>query len=205
MSWFKNIGGFLGYIIGAVIILPLILIGYNYFFINKNDSEKYISSYLKNFSEIKINIPKAHSVKELVLSKSKTIKMQAKNMGRDGSNRTTMRYRVVYDQNTHKYFQITMFDLYNHFFGAIDDNRVLVKVNKQDLANPAYGTKDKPLMVFSVRGDGKPLTERRATDKDPAGHDFNIDTTPEWYRYNVYIYLTYIMPKKEFQERFEKK
>ncbi len=196
--------GFWGYIIGAMIVLPFLLIGYNRFFINKNDSEKYIYDYLKDFLEIKINVPKAHSVKELVISESKTIKMQAKNMGRDGSKRTTMRYRIVYDQNTRKYFQITMFDLYNQFFGAIDDNQVLITVNKQDFDNPIYGTKDKPLMVFSARGANKPLSERRATEQDLGGRAYNIDTTPEWYKYNTYMYLTYIMTNDEFKARFEK-
>ncbi|MDQ0970088.1 hypothetical protein QFZ20_005491 [Flavobacterium sp. W4I14] len=204
MNWFKNMGGFFGYIIGAAIILPLLLIGYNYFFINKNEAEKYISSYLNNFSELKIIIPEAKSVEEFMSIKSKTIAMRSKNMGRDGSSRTTMMYRLAYDQTTRKYFQITMFDLYNQFFGAIDNKKVLIKVNKQDLNNPTYGTKEKPIPVFSVRGADKPLTEHRATDQDLAGSDYNIDTTPDWYKYNVYMYLTYIMPKEEFEKRFGK-
>jgi len=205
MNWFKNMGGFFGYIIGAVIILPLLLIGYNYFFIHKNDAEEYISSYLNNFSELKIIIPEAHSVEEFMSIKSKTIAMRSKNMGRDGSSRTTMMYRLAYDQATRKYFQIIMFDLYNQFFVAIDNKKVLIKVNKQDLNNPSYGTRERPILVFSVRGADKPLTERRATDQDLGGSDYNIDTTPEWYKHNVYMYLTYIMPKEEFEKRFEQK
>ena len=126
-------------------------------------------------------------------------------MGRNGSSRTIMNYRLVYDQTTRKYFQITMFDLYNQFFGAIDNNNVLIRVNKQDLNNPSYGTRERPIPVFSVRGADKPLTERRATDQDLGGSDYNIDTTPEWYKHNVYMYLTYIMPKEEFEKRFEQK
>lgn len=203
MSWIKNMGGFIGYIIGAIVILPLLLIGYNYFFINKNDVEKYLSKYIAESVEVKLDVPKAGDVGSFIQSKIYTISMQTKNMGRDGSKKTTMYYRLVLDGKTNKYYQVTMFDLTNGFFGAIDNNTIYAKVNKYDMDNSKYGTKDNPIIAFSVRGANKPLTELRATDSDPGGSNINIDTPPEQYQYNAFMYLTYVMAKGDFKARFK--
>ena len=123
MTWLKNTGGFLGYIVGAAIILPLLLIAYNYFFINKNNGKKYMISYIEDNIEIKLNIPavKTNNIKDridqTVKSKSLTISVETKNMGRDGSKRANMDYRLIYDHNLKKYFKIIMFDLY-FFLGS---------------------------------------------------------------------------------------
>lgn len=200
-------GGFIGYIIGALVILPLLLIGYNYFFINKNNVSKYIDGYLKNSTEVIVQVPAYDKSSlpndDIYVTKSYTTSMQAKNMGRDGSKKTRIYYRLVLDSNTKKYFQITMFDLTNGFFGAIDNNVVYLKVNKDDLANSKYGTKDKPILAFSVRGADKPLTELRATNDNPGGSNVNIDTPPEQYQYNAFMYLTYVMSKGDFKARFK--
>lgn len=207
MSWIKNMGGFIGYIIGAIVILPVLLIGYNYFFINKNDVSNYINSYLENTTEVKIQVPAYDKSSlpndDIYTSKSYTTSMQTKNMGRDGSKKTRMYYRLVLDGNTNKYYQVTMFDLTNGFFGAIDNNTIYAKVNKYDMDNSEYGTKDNPIIAFSVRGANKPLTELRATDSDPGGSNINIDTSPEQYKYNAFMYLTYIVKKGAFKARFE--
>ncbi|MET3981038.1 uncharacterized protein YxeA [Mucilaginibacter sp. UYP25] len=209
MSWLKNMGGFIGYILGAIIILPVLLIVYNYFFINKNDVSKYLAVYLKNSTEVKVQVP-AYDKSSLpndniYTTKSYTTSMQAKNMGRDGSKKSRIYYRLILDGNTNKYYQVTMFDLTNGFFGAIDNNTIYAKVNKDDFANIKYGTKGNPILAFSVRGADKPLTELRATKGNPGGSNININTSSEQYQYNAFMYLTYVMPKNEFKERFLKK
>lgn len=201
-------GGFIGYIIGAIVILPLLLIGYNYFFINKNDVSKYIvDGYLKNSTEVKVQVPAYDKSSlpndDIYITKSYTTSMQAKNMGRDGSKKTRIYYRLVLDANTKKYYQITMFDLTNGFFNAINNNAVYLKVNKADFANSKYGTKDNPILAFSVRGADKPLTELRATNGNPGGSNINIDTPSEQYQYNAFMYLTYVMAKSDFKARFK--
>jgi len=198
-------GGLVGYIIGAVVLLPILLIAYNYFFINKNDAKKYSSNYIANCIDIKLDIPQANDVSEFVKSKTYTTALQSKDMGRDGSRRTTMSYRVIHEQNLNKYFQIIMFDLDNGFWGAIDNNTIYAKVNKEDLANSDYGTVDKPVLVFSAHGIQKPLTQQYATNEDLGGSTYNIDTPPNQFQYNVLMYLTYIMSAKDFKARFEDK
>lgn len=207
MMWSKNIAGFWGYFIGVVIILPLLLVIYNRVYIHKNDGEKYLLSYLSDNVEITIKVPSINfqdTGARLNASETITTEMRTKDMGRDGSKRSTMRYRKVFDPITKKHFQVTMFDLYNGFFGAINDNTIYAKVNKEDFENPLNGTEERPVLVFSVRGANKPLSERKASDKDPGGSDYIIDTTPEWYKYNVLMYITYVMSSSEFKERFER-
>lgn len=200
-------GGFIGYIIGAMVILPLLLVGYNYFFIKKNDFSKYIDGYLKNTTEIKVQVPAYDKSSlpndDIYVTKSYTTSMQTKNMGRDGSKRTRMYYRLVLDGNTKKHFQITMFDLTNGFFSAINNNVVYLKVNKEDLADSQYGTRDNPIQSFGVRGADTPLTELRATNSNPGGSNVNIDTPPDQYQYNAFMYLTYVMKKSDFKRRFK--
>ncbi|WP_426325390.1 hypothetical protein [Pedobacter sp. R-06] len=80
-------------------------------------------SYIEDSIEIKLNIPavKTNNIKDridqTVKSKSLTISVETKNMGRDGSKRANMDYRLIYDHNLKKYFKIIMFDLY-FFLGS---------------------------------------------------------------------------------------
>ena len=207
MNGLKNMGGFIGYIIGAIIILPLLLIGYNYFFINKNDVSSYIGGYLKNTTEIKISVPSYKKSNlpddDLYKSKSYTVAMQSKNMGRDGSQKTSMYYRLVLDDNTHKYYKIMMFDIINGFFGAINNNIIYAKVNKEDISNPKNGSKDNPILVFGARGEEKPLRDFTSLNTSPDGTDPIVDTSPDQYKYNAYMYLTYIMTRRDFKARFK--
>jgi hypothetical protein len=140
---------------------------------------------------------------DIYITKSYTTSMRTKNMGRDGSKRTRIYYRLLFDVNTNKYYQITMFDLTNGFFNAINNNTVYIKVNKDDFANSKYGNKGNPILAFSVRGADKPLTEFRATEDKPGGSNINIDTPPEQYQYNAFMYLTYAMTKDDFKKRFD--
>ncbi|RAJ20901.1 hypothetical protein [Pedobacter cryoconitis] len=196
-------GGFIGYTIGAVILLPLLLVGYNYFFLHKNNVNKYIKEYSHNTTDVVLNVPyfnkSALPGDDLVKHKIYTTSLASKNMGRDGSQKTVMRYRIVFDRESKKYFQVTMFDLFNDFWGTLDDNKVYGKVNKEDLNDPNLGNKEKPILVFSVKGFDKPMV----------GINMNRDsvdytTSQKQYEYNVLMYLTYAMSKEEFKERFEK-
>ncbi|RAJ20902.1 hypothetical protein [Pedobacter cryoconitis] len=193
-------GGYIGYIIGVVIILPLLLIAYNHFLINKNDAKKVMDHYMKNSEDITLTVPDRNiDLDPVVKSESITIALATKNMGRDGSSNTSIQSRFVYDTINKKYFKIVMFDLYNDVWIAINKKTILARVNKQDLANPKMGSKEKPILVFSVRGVVDPLMMQNLK-----GVMTNYNTTQEQYEYNVFMYLTYVMSKKEFKDRFEK-
>ena len=59
MRWLKNIGGALGYIIGALVVLPLIIFVYNRYFVKKNNKvEPFIKPYMQNLIELRLKMPK---------------------------------------------------------------------------------------------------------------------------------------------------
>ncbi len=124
-------------------------------------------------------------------------------MGRDASKRSHYYYQDVYSIQYKKHIRIEMFDLTHLFWYDIGNSTVMLKVNKEDFNNPKYGTKEKPLMCFSLRGANGPiLVEGRGTKT--MGTILNKDTPADQFDYNVYMYFTYVMPKKEFEERFGK-
>ncbi|MGN7988582.1 hypothetical protein ACTJKC_14635 [Pedobacter sp. 22226] len=208
MRWLQNMGGALGYIIGAMIVLPLIIFIYNKYFIKENDHvEPFIKPYIENVIELKFKMPNTSEMpfdKNPFISEQIETKLVRKNMTGSNSKLSYYRYQDIYSPLYKKHVRIGMVDLTTLFWNDIGDSTVMLKINKDDFNNPKYGTKEKPLMCFSLRGANGPLTAIGSGVKD-SGKVYNIDTPPEQFDYNVYMYLTYVMPKEEFEERFEKK
>jgi hypothetical protein len=113
---------------------------------------------------------------------------------------------VVYNLELKKYFSITMFDLYHKgvdhmqdaFWRVVNKSTIYIRVNNDDLKNPDYGSKEHPIPVFKVWGANSPLTADYGVN-----NPINYDVSDEQYKYNVMVYLTFVMPKKEFKERFK--
>ena len=119
MNRLNRSSGLLGYALGTTLILPLLLTGYNFFFINKNDGRKYVKNYTRDYIVIPIDmsnskIPENRNAKSIDFKKY-TIGLFTKNMGRDRSLKTEMQSRVFYDIATKKYYRICMFD-FNIYF-----------------------------------------------------------------------------------------
>ena len=200
-------GGLMGYLIGAIIVLPIIIFVWNKYFLKKNnDADSFTKSYISNVVEVNIHIPKSRGLPvgeypyqdELI-----NTKIAAKNMAKDETSRSHYAFRDVFDNVTKRNIRIVMFDINRSFWYDIGDSTVMLKVNKDDFNSSEYGTKAKPLICFSLRGANRALTAIGSGVKD-SGKIYNIDTPPEQFGYNVYMYRTYIMPRKEFKERFEK-
>lgn len=199
----KNIGGIIGYSIGAVFFLPMLLLLLNKFYINKNDAKKVIKLYQNNYKELSIIFPDRYKNKYDTRpshhSQSYTISFATANMGRDASSRIRKNFRVIYSDKYQKYFAITMFDDDGGCWFAINNKVVLMRINIDELNNPSYGTLQNPVPVFSIRGANDPLLSLNIS-----GHSVNYDTSQEQYDYNVYMYLRYVMPKEEFLKRYPK-
>ena len=80
---------------------------------------------------------------------------------------------------------------------------ILARINKYELNSPKYGTKDNPVPILNF--------DYRLLGLHPIYTDkklkFNVKypfSTPEYYQQAVEKYLTYVMSKEEFKERFEK-
>jgi hypothetical protein len=138
MNWLKGMSGYLGYVIGAVIILPLILVAYNKLFVkNNNDATRFVEPYMKNLTQVKLSIPKVKSFSEVQFkAEIITTRYATKNMGRDGSERTKYLFQDVVDPATNKTIRIAMFDHNTRFWDSIADSTIIARVNKNDYQNP---------------------------------------------------------------------
>ncbi|WP_336960787.1 hypothetical protein [Chryseobacterium contaminans] len=105
------------------------------------------------------------------------------------------------------------FDSFDNKFGlpqstVIDGKELIVKVDSLQYNNTLLGTKENPILVFFYKGSNEELTTEIRTDqKGEDGRYINkvvpLSPTEEEYRYNVEQYLTYVMPKEEFKQRFK--
>ena len=78
------------------------------------------------------------------------------------------------------------------------------------LNDKKFGTKQNPILVFWYKGANKELmTEMETGEREENGRSIYehvlLSPTEKEYRYNVEQYLTYVMPKEEFKQRFKNK
>ena len=111
-------------------------------------------------------------------------------------------YMCVEDTISHKYFHIYLIDdKKQRMFvlrQATRDRSLYLYVNSEDLANPEYGTKERPIPAFSFKGVDKPLLIPVGNDR----HE-NLEPTQAEFEHIVRCYLTYVMSKEEFKARFK--
>ena len=75
--------------------------------------------------------------------------------------------------------------------------KVTLTVNRDDMNNPEYGTKENPVPVLKDIG-----VDESIRDND---QDYDKAYMDSFYRENVIRYLKYKMPKSEFKRRFKNK
>ena len=78
---------------------------------------------------------------------------------------------------------------------------ITARINKHDFESPDYGTKENPVPIFH-------FDYRIERNLDIySNKNYKIDypfSTPAYYKQAVESYLTYVMSKEEFKQRFEK-
>ena len=191
--------GALGQVVGTLVVLPIIVFLINkLYYANKynDDAGKYYKSYINNSYDIKVLMPTVDS------------KFYIQNVDEDYKMIETFRIRVdnnyfsnpeawynsFYSVEYKKYFSIM-------YFARIYDMRwpsgmkVILTVNREDMNNPEYGTKENPVPVLKDMG-----VDESIRDKDK---DYDKAYMDSFYRENVIGYLKYKMPKGEFKRRFK--
>lgn len=185
----------LGRIIGGVIVVPLLYWIINLlFFSNKyNDvTEQNADAYIKRSVIKEITMPAYDSGKyigkHLVGHLSYALNAQS-----DGLSNTLIANTITFFCDKYqKYFIVICFKDY-----SIDDwenERVSIFVNKDEMLNPQYGTKDNPIPILQIKGIDKSIRVNNL--------DFDKSYMDRFYVYNVIQYLKYRMPKDEFERRF---
>ncbi len=191
--------------VGTILVLNVI---FTWIFVRKNSAEKHIDTYLKEQQQVKVLVSDkyfeeqfthTHYLKGVIFFK-----------GLFGGSTDY----VFIDTYSNKYFRIMRFDKYGESSissqqtYAIDNEELYVMVDSVQYNDPTYGTLEKPYVVFSYKGVNKNLM--MTIDLDVKGEDglylqkdVPLAPSEEEYRYNAEQYLTYVMPKEEFQKRFE--
>lgn len=200
----KNIFKFIpwvliGRIIGIIVIIPL---GYNMydkiFYKNKynEDAELYYTIYIKQTKEITVIMPAFgsklyldHDLDEEV----KTVEIFPRSSKADAFSSLTGYYIPFYSTKYEKYFNVMYFDYVCQYEF---DEEVYLTVNKDDMQNPQYGTKENPIPVLKMVGVKESIR--------PNNKDFDTTYMNEFYKNNVIRYLKYKMSQKEFNQRFKR-
>ncbi|QNN40657.1 hypothetical protein [Pedobacter roseus] len=182
-----------GWLIGVLIVSPLIIFGISYLFKKKeNNSKNAIPHYIEKCVEFKIRFPDKLEFRDTQYTISLMSPPQSI-------------YKIFFkDVSVGKYLQITFFNYPEDkglaFPSSLRGKETLMTINKDDLKNPTYGTKENPIPVFRVRENLPDSINKNRGAQD----GWNVDITENQFIYNVEQYLTYIMPKEEFQRRFGK-
>lgn len=191
----------LGQIIGSIIVIPIIVFLINnlyYAHRYNNDAEKYYKDYIARSYDIQITMPPTDSkyyIKNVDKDYETLEVFRVKIDGNDFSNPEAW-YNPFYSVEYKKYFSIMYFTNINHMCWP-SGMKVILTVNRDDMNNPEYGTKDNPVPVLKDVG-----VEESIRDGDK---DYDKEYMDSFYRKNIIRYLKYKMSKKEFERRFKNK
>ena len=190
----------LGQILGAVVGFPLLCFLINIFYYSNkynDDAEQYYKEYMNNSYDIEVTMPEEKS-KYYLENQDENFRMSETfitKMDKNYFSNPRAVYIPFYSVEYKKYFSIMCFLGANRMHWPYG-MKVILTVNKDDMNNPAYGTKENPVPVLKDVGVDESI---RDYDKD-----FDKAYMDSFYRENVIRYLKYKMPKSEFKRRFKK-
>ncbi len=188
----------MGWFVAIFLIAPVIVFLINLlFFSPKNDMERnVVDQYIGNSIEMDIRIAE----RPLIINKSILISTGLRQVfQRTQLQSATYRSFTVYGSEYGKYFTVIVVGAgnsinfqYTALYSLVPGALIKARVNKDDLNNPVYGTKENPIPILML--DIPSLRGWKDYDEEAI--------TEEQYATAVYYYLGYIMLKDEFKQRF---
>ena len=192
MGWFTGVG----------LVAMLLAIGNLIYTCTRNDGEKYVQQYIDESEYVTFHYPegiqdvtyRAGSIMTGVLMNS--------------TERIRTDSLAFYDKYYKKYFCVFVIEPESRETfrqSEIVENdissrkTIKARINKYELNSPRYGSKANPVPVLDFDYDLQRL--RSAYDDKEYEYAFS---RPDYYKRAVELYLTYMMSKEEFKERFEK-
>ena len=189
----------LGQILGTVVGFPLLCFLINIFYYSNkynDDAEQYYKEYMNKSYDIEVMMPEEKS------------QCYLKNQDEDVKTVETFRTRMVnnyfanpsgwyipfFSVEYKKYLSIMYFVDTSQMYWPYG-RKVILTVNRDDMNNPEYGTKENPVPVLKDIG-----VDESIRDND---QDYDKAYMDSFYRENVIRYLKYKMPKSEFKKRFK--
>ena len=192
----------IGWFLGVGLVAMLLAIGNLIYTCTRNDGEKYVQQYIDESEYVTFHYPegiqdvtyRAGSIMTGVLMNS--------------TKRIRTDSLAFYDKYYKKYFCVFVIEPESRETfrqGEIVENdissrkTIKARINKYELNSPRYGSKANPVPVLDYDYDLQRL--RSAYDDKEYEYAFS---RPAYYKRAVELYLTYMMSKEEFKERFEK-
>ena len=192
MGWFTGVG----------LVAMLLAIGNLIYTCTRNDGEKYVQQYIDESEYVTFHYPegiqdvtyRAGSIMTGVLMNS--------------TERIRTDSLAFYDKYYKNYFCVFVIEpesreTVRQGMIVVNDIRyrktIKARINKYELNSPRYGSKENPVPVLDYDYDLQRL--RSAYDDMEYEYAFS---RPAYYKRAVELYLTYVMSKEEFKERFEK-
>ena len=192
----------IGWFLGVGLVAMLLAIGNLIYTCTRNNGEKYAQQYIDESEYVTLHIPEG----------IKDVTYRAGGMRIGILMNSTERIRTdrlaFYDNYYKKYFCIFVIEperrtTVRQGMIVVNDIRyrktIRARINKYELNSPRYGSKENPVPVLDYDYDLQRL--RSAYDDKEYEYAFS---RPSYYKRAVELYLTYMMSKEEFKERFEK-
>ena len=192
----------MGWFVGVGLVAMLLAIGNLIYTCTRNDGEKYAQQYIDESEYVTLHIPEG----------IKDVTYRAGSIMTGVLMNSTKRIRtdsiLFYDSIYKKYFCVFVIEPERRNMGrqssVVEDDisyRKTIKacINKYELNFPRYGSKANPVPVLDYDYDLQEF--RDAYDDKEYEYAFS---RPAYYKRAVELYLTYMMSKEEFKERFEK-
>ena len=191
----------IGWFLGVGLVAMLLAIGNLIYTCTRNDGKKYAQQYIDESEYVTLHIPQRksisyefdHIVTGVVMNSAETVWTDS---------------IIFYDNSYKKYFCVFVIEPEHRDMGRQssfvgDDIRyrktIKARINKYELNSPRYGSKANPVPVLDF--DYK--IAHFQNDKNSKYYEYAF-SRPAYYKRAVELYLTYMMSKEEFKERFEK-
>ena len=190
----------IGWFIGVGLVAMLLAIGNLIYTCTRNDGEKYAQQYIDESEYVTLHIPER--IKDV------TYRAGGMRIGilMNSTKRITTDRLAFYDKYYKKYFCVFVIEPEHRGTGeqgeiVVNDIRyrktIKARINKYELNSPRYGSKANPVPVLDF--DYK--IAHFQNDKNSKYYKYAF-SRPAYYKRAVELYLTYMMSKEEFKERY---
>ena len=191
----------IGWVTGVGLVAILLVAGNLIYTCTRNNGEKYAQQYIDDSEYVTLHIPQRksisyefdHIVTGVVMNSAETVWTDS---------------ITFYDSSYRKYFCVLVIEKKRRNMGRqssfVGDDisyrkTIRARINKYELNSPRYGSKANPVPVLDF--DYK--IAHFQNDKNSKYYEYAF-SRPAYYKRAVELYLTYMMSKEEFKERFEK-
>ena len=193
----------LGWFLGTGLVAILLAVGNLIYTCTRNDGEKYAQQYIDESEYVTLHIPER--IKDV------TYRASGMRIGifMNSTKRITTDRLAFYDKYYKKYFCVFVIEPEHRGTGeqgeiVVNDIRyrktIKARINKYKLNSPRYGSKANPVPVLDF--DYK--IAHFQNDKNSKYYEYAF-SRPAYYKRAVELYLTYMMSKEEFKERYGEK